>query len=65
MENWASVTTAGDSLFSACSNALDFFGNDFLKGSKPGPQTILECYLMGTGATYRVRAGRMRSSGDG
>jgi hypothetical protein len=32
-----SVTTAGDSLFQACSNALDFFQRDFWRGSKPRP----------------------------
>jgi hypothetical protein len=37
-----SATTAGDSLFQACSNALDFFRNDFWKGLKPGANTILE-----------------------
>jgi hypothetical protein len=54
-----SVTTVGDSLFAACSTALEFFNRDFWQGWKPGPGTILECYAMGTGKTYKVRAGRV------
>ena len=54
-----SVCTAGDSLFQACANALDFFWDDFWKGSKPGPGTILEVCPVGDGSRYRVRVWRV------
>jgi hypothetical protein len=54
----SSVCT-GDSVFQACSRALEVFERDFWKGSKPGPQTILECYAMETGTTYRVGVARV------
>jgi hypothetical protein len=50
---------AGDSLFQACSNALEFFRNDFWKGSKPRPETVLEVMPVGDSRTFRVRVKRV------
>ena len=55
-ERVASVITTGDTLFKACSNALDFFSRrKFWKGPTPTPKTVLEVSPVGGGNTYRVR----------
>jgi hypothetical protein len=39
--------------------ALQFFGNDFWRGPKPQPNTILKVSPSGSDARYRVRASRV------
>lgn len=47
-------------LFEACGAALDFFEHDFWKGPKPRPSTVLEVHVVGSHASYRVKASRIR-----
>jgi len=54
-----SVCTAGSSLFDSCWNALEFFRNDFWKGSKPRPETILEVQPVGDSRTFRVKTAKI------
>ena len=54
------MTTAGETLFTACAAALDFFDRPFWKGPRPSPATVLEVHLVGSPGVYRVRAERIR-----
>jgi hypothetical protein len=50
-----SVTTAGSTLFDACSNAINFFNDPFWKGRKPTPEMVLEAAPVGLGENRRWR----------
>jgi hypothetical protein len=51
------VTTAGPTLFTACASALEFFEQDFWKGPRPRPDTVLEVHQVGGAGVYRVKVG--------
>jgi hypothetical protein len=52
--------TAGETLMEAASEALEWFGDGFRKGPRPGAETVLEVSLVGDGRTWRVKAGEVR-----
>ena len=55
-----SVTTAGETLFSASAAAIKFFEQDYWKGPKPLPQTVLEVQTVGANDAYHVKPSRIR-----